>query len=166
MAAPRCRAESKELSAVAPDARSLSAGSIVTAGRHRINRAIGNESRIMNANEWLQDLSRIDFVTSVGLHVMHDRIVLVRLRKNFQSVKLLEQEACDIPEGDGKQDISGLTGWIPDDVREIALKAEHDTRERALRQAILSLIPRFNPARDAFYICVPQEEAIVQQIFL
>jgi Tfp pilus assembly protein PilN len=120
----------------------------------------------MNTSEWLQDLSRIDFVTSVGLHVMHDRIILVRLRKNFQSVKLLEQEACEIPEGDGKQDISGLTGWIPDDVREIALKGEHESRERALRQAILSLIPRFNPARDAFYICVPQDQAIVQQIFL
>lgn len=120
----------------------------------------------MNPNEWLHDLSRIDFVTSVGLHVMHDRLILVRLRKSFQSLKLLEQEACEIPEGDTKQDISGLTGWIPDDVREIALKAEHDTRERALRQAILSLIPHFNPARDAFYICVPQDQAIVQQIFL
>jgi hypothetical protein len=120
----------------------------------------------MSANEWLQDLSRIDFVTSVGLHVMPDRLVLVRLRKSFQRVKLLEQEACEVAEGEGKQDISGLTGWIPDDVREVALKAEHDLRERALRQAILSLIPHFNAARDAVYICVPQEQAIVQQIFL
>ncbi len=120
----------------------------------------------MSANGWLQNLSRIDFVTSVGLHVMRDRLILVRLRKTFQSVRLLEQEACEMPEGDGKQDISGLTGWIPDDVREIALKAEHDSSERALRQAILSLIPHFNAARDAVYICVPQEQAIVQQIYL
>jgi Tfp pilus assembly protein PilN len=120
----------------------------------------------MSVNEWLQDLSRIDFVTSVGLHVMQDRLILVRLRKNFQSVKLIEQEACDVPEGETKQDISGLTGWIPEDVREIAYKAEHDSQERALRQAILSLIPHFNAARDAVYICVPQDQAIVQQIFL
>ena len=120
----------------------------------------------MSANEWLQNLSRIDFVTSVGLHVMHDRLILVRLRKSFQTVKLLEQEACEMPEADGKQDISGLTGWIPDDVREIALKAEHDSSERALRQAILSLIPHFNASRDAVYICVPQDQAIVQQIYL
>lgn len=120
----------------------------------------------MSANDWLQDLSRIDFATSVGLYVMQDRLILVRLRKSFQRVRLLEQEACEVPEGDGKQDISGLTGWIPEDVREIALKAEHDSRERALRQAILSLLPHFNAARDACYICVPQEQAIVQPIYL
>ena len=120
----------------------------------------------MSAKEWLQNLSRTDFVTSVGLHVMHDRLILVRLRKSFQRVKLLEQESCELPEGDGKQDMSGLTGWIPDDVREIAFKAEHDSSERSLRQAILSLIPHFNAARDAVYICVPQDQAIVQQIYL
>lgn len=120
----------------------------------------------MSANDWLQDLSRIDFATSVGLYIMHDRLILVRLRKSLQQVRLLEQEACEVPEGDGRQDISGLTGWIPEDVREIALKAEHDSRERALRQAILSLLPHFNAARDACYICVPQEQAIVQPIYL
>ena len=27
-------------------------------------------------------------------------------------------------------------------------------------------MPHFNAARDSFYICVPQDQAIVQQIFL
>ena len=120
----------------------------------------------MIANRWLQNLSKLDFVTSVGLHIMRDRVILVRLRKNLRRVSLLQQEARDLPEGDEKQGISGLTGWIPEDVREIALKAEHDSRERALRQALLSLMPHFNPARDSFFICVPQDQVIVQKILL
>jgi Tfp pilus assembly protein PilN len=59
-----------------------------------------------------------------------------------------------------------LTGWIAEDVREIALKAEHDSRERALRQAILSLLPHFSAARDSLYICVPQDQAIIQTVYL
>ena len=51
-------------------------------------------------------------------------------------------------------------------MREIALKAEHDSRERALRQAILSLLPHFSAGRDSLYICVPQDQAIVQTIYL
>lgn len=120
----------------------------------------------MISNRWMQNLSKIDFVTSVGLHVLPDRLILVRLRKNFRRVSLLEQEARDLPEGDEKQGISGLTGWIPEDVREIALKAEHDSHERVLRQALLSLMPHFNAARDSCYICVPQDQAVVQEIFL
>jgi general secretion pathway protein L len=120
----------------------------------------------MNANRWVQDLAKVDFVTSAGLYVLPDQLVLVRLRKNFRRVSLIEQEACEVPEGDGKQGISELTGWIPEDVREIALKAGHDSRDRGLRQALLSLMPHINPTKDAFFICVPQEQAIVQQIFL
>ncbi|HTN72071.1 MAG TPA: PilN domain-containing protein [Methylomirabilota bacterium] len=120
----------------------------------------------MMANRWMQNLSKVDFVTSVGLYILPDRLILVRLRKNFRRVSLLEQEARDLPEGDAGQGISGLTGWISEDVREIELKAEHDSRERVLRQALLSLMPHFNAARDSFYICVPQDQAIVQQIFL
>ena len=126
----------------------------------------GDNITVMMGNRWMQNLSKVDFVTSVGLHILPDRLILVRLRKNFRRVSLLEQEARDLPEGDDKQRISGLTGWIPEDVREIALKAEHDSHERVLRQAFLSLMPHFNAARDSFYICVPQDQAIVQEIFL
>jgi Tfp pilus assembly protein PilN len=119
----------------------------------------------MKALRLLHDLSRADFLRSVGLYVLSDRVVMVRLRKKFLNVSMLEIEKRELPEGD-RQAISALTGWVAEDVKEIALKAENDARERALRQAILSLLPHFNPARDAVYLCVPQEQTIVQQVFL
>jgi Tfp pilus assembly protein PilN len=114
----------------------------------------------------LKDLSRADFLTSVGLYLMSDRLVMVRLRKNFLTVSMLEQEERELPERDNRQAISELTGWVTEDVREIAFKAESDSRERALRQALVSLLPHINAARDHVYVCVPQEHAIVQQVFL
>jgi Tfp pilus assembly protein PilN len=119
----------------------------------------------MNTPSWMRNLSRADFLKSVGLYIMRDHLVLVRLRKNFLKLSLLEREVRELPMGENRQAISELTGWIAEDVREIALKAEHDSRERALRQAILSLLPHFNASRDSFYICVPQEQAIVQPLF-
>jgi Tfp pilus assembly protein PilN len=119
----------------------------------------------MKALRLLHDLSRADFLHSVGLYVLSDRVIMVRLRKKFLNVSMLEIEKRELPESD-RQAISALTGWVAEDVKEIALKAENDARERALRQAILSLLPHFNPARDAVYLCVPQEQTIVQQVFL
>lgn len=118
------------------------------------------------APPWIQNLSRADFLRSVGLYVMRDRLVLVRLRKNFLSLALVEQEDRALPLGENPQAISELTGWIAEDVREIALKAETESRERAFKQAVLSLLPHFSAGRDSLYICVPQEQAIVQQLFL
>lgn len=120
----------------------------------------------MNALNRLQDLTRADFLRSVGLYFLSDRVVMVRLRKSFLSLSMLELEERELPEGDHRQAISELTGWVAEDVKEIALKAEHDSRDRALRQAIISLLPHFNPARDAVYVCVPQEQTLVQQVFL
>lgn len=120
----------------------------------------------MNLSNSIKNLPRADFLRSVGIYIMRDNLVLVRLRKNFLSVTLLEQELRDLPVGENRQAISELTGWIAEDVREIALKAEHDSRERALRQAILSLLPHFSAGRDSLYICVPQDQAIVQTIYL
>ncbi len=119
----------------------------------------------MNSPGWIRNLSRADFLKSVGLYITHDRLVFVRLRKNFLNLALLEHEVRELPHGENRQAISELTGWIAEDVREIALKAEHDSRERALRQAILSLLPHFNVARDSIYICVPQDQAVVQPLF-
>jgi Tfp pilus assembly protein PilN len=96
---------------------------------------------------------------------MRDHLVLVRLRKNFLKLSLVEQQARSLPISENRQAISELTGWIAEDVREIALKAEGDSRERALRQAVVSLLPHFNPGRDSLYICVPQEQAVVQELF-
>ena len=114
----------------------------------------------------VKELSRADFLSSVGLYLTSDRLLMVRLRKNFLTVSMLEQEERELPARDNRQAISELTGWITEDVREIALKAENDSRERSLRQAIISLLPHMNPGRDQIYLCLPQEQTIVQEVLL
>ena len=114
----------------------------------------------------LRELSRADFLTSVGLYIMSDRLLMVRLRKSFLNVSMLGQEERGFLEGEGRQAIAELTGWVTEDVREIALKAESDSRERALKQAIVSLLPHINAARDQVYVCLPQEQTVVQQVLL
>ena len=114
----------------------------------------------------LKNLSRADFLSSVGLYILSDRLLMVRLRKSFLAVSMLGCEDRELPEGDNRQAISELTGWVAEDVREIALRAESDSRERALRQALVSLLPHIHAGRDRVYVCVPQEQAIVQQILL
>jgi Tfp pilus assembly protein PilN len=121
---------------------------------------------ILKVKDWWKTFSRVDFLRSVGLYITRDRLVLVRLRKSVLDVSLIEHEARELPLGENQQAISELTGWIAEDVREIALKAENDSRERAIRQAILSLLPNFNAGKDPVFICVPQEQAVVQPIFL
>jgi Tfp pilus assembly protein PilN len=120
----------------------------------------------MNLSTTIRNLPHADFLRSVGVYITRDHLVLVRLRKNFLNVSLLQQQMRELPVGENRQAISELTGWIAEDVREIALKAEHDSRERALRQAILSLLPHFSAGRDSLYVCVPQEQAIVQTVYL
>jgi len=120
----------------------------------------------MIAYRQLKELSRADFLTSVGLYVTSDRLVMVRLRKSFLAVSMLAQQERGFFEADNRQAISELTGWVTEDVREIALKAEGDSRERALRQAIVSLLPHINTTRDQIYVCLPQKQTIVQQVFL
>lgn len=121
---------------------------------------------MMNLPPWLHSLYRADFLRSVGIYIMRDHLVLVRMRKNFLRLSLAEQEARELPLGQNQQAISELTGWIAEDIREIALRAETDSRERALRQAIVSLLPHFSAGKDSLYICVPQEQAVVQKFFL
>jgi general secretion pathway protein L len=120
----------------------------------------------MKPNRWLQDLSRVDFATSVGLYVMRDRIILVRLRKALHSVSLLAQEAYDLALADDKRALSGLTGWIPEDMAEISVNAASDSGEQALKQAMFALMPHCDPRRDSFYICLPQEQAVTLEISL
>lgn len=114
----------------------------------------------------LKALSRADFLTSVGLYLLHDRVRMVRLRKSFLAVSMLGHEEREISDGDNRQAVSERTGWVADDVREVALRAEGDARERALRQALVSLLPHVNASRDRIYLCVPPEQVIVQQVIL
>jgi Tfp pilus assembly protein PilN len=87
------------------------------------------------------------------------------LRKSFLNLSVAAQETRELPLGEDRQAISELTGWIAEDVREIALKAEGESRDRPLKEAVVSLLPQLTAARDAIYICVPQEFAIVQRLY-
>ena len=89
----------------------------------------------MALGQRLQDLSRADFLRSVGLYVMQDRLVMVRLRKSFLNVSLLDEQERELPQSDTRPAIADITGWVAEDIKEIALKAESDSRERSLRQA-------------------------------
>ena len=120
----------------------------------------------MALGQRLQDLSRADFLSSVGLYVMQDRLVMVRLRKSFLNVSLLDEQERELPQSDTRPAIADITGWVAEDIKEIALKAESDSRERSLRQAMVSLLPHFNAGRDAVYLCIPQDQVMMQQIFL
>jgi Tfp pilus assembly protein PilN len=121
----------------------------------------------MKFQAWLQNLLRVDFATSVGLYVMRDQIILVRLRKTLNKVSLLAQEAHDLTGGDDKQSLSGLTGWIPEeDLGEVAVKVPGDAHDQSLRRAVHALLPHCDPRRDLFYVCLPREQVIAQEIFL
>ncbi|MFQ5850847.1 MAG: PilN domain-containing protein [Candidatus Binatia bacterium] len=97
----------------------------------------------MMVPRWLQDLSRADFLKSVGLYVSRDGLFLVRMRKDFFRLSVIAAEA-----------------------REITLKGDGDSRRQALTQAIRSLLPHFNPARDPVYVCLSLDQAIGCEVFL
>jgi general secretion pathway protein L len=84
----------------------------------------------------------------------------------LNQVSLLAQEAYDLPLAAEKYALSGLTGWIPEDVEEIALKVASDSSEQILKQALLALLPHCRPHNDSFFICLPQEKAVAQEITL
>jgi hypothetical protein len=52
----------------------------------------------MTALRNLQQISRADFLTGVGLYLLSDRLVMARLRKNLLQVSMLEQEVRELPE--------------------------------------------------------------------
>ena len=92
---------------------------------------------------WIQDLSRADFLKSVGLYIMPDRLFLVRMRKDLLRLSVLAEETREIPAG---EDANG--------------------RRQALSETIRSLLPHFNPARDPLYICLSPDQGIGLQLFL
>ena len=91
---------------------------------------------------------------------------MVRLRKSLLTVSLLDEQERELPQSEARPAIADITGWVAEDVKEIALKAENDSRERSLRQAMVSLLPHFNAGRDAVYLCIPQDQVMMQQILL
>ncbi len=94
-------------------------------------------------SRWFQNLSRADFLKSVGLYVMPDRLFLVRMRKNLFRLSVDEEE-----------------------VREIPLGEDPTSRRQALSETFRSLLPHFDPAKDPFYICLSPDQTIGLQLFL
>lgn len=97
----------------------------------------------MDYTRWLQDLSRADFLKSAGLYLTPDRLFFVRLRKSLFRLSVIEEEA-----------------------REIPLAGEGASRRQALSEAIRSLIPHFDPAREPLHICLSPSQTVVSQFFL
>ncbi|MCH8054753.1 MAG: pilus assembly protein PilM, partial [Deltaproteobacteria bacterium] len=120
----------------------------------------------MMVPRWFQDLSRADFLKSVGLYVMPDRLFLVRMRKDLFRLSVVEEEMREIPVGEDASRLSSLTGWITDEVREVALKKETIPRRQALKEAIHSFLPHFNPGKDPFYICLSSDQVMARPVYL
>jgi len=91
---------------------------------------------------WFHNLSRADFLKSVGLYVTPERLFLVRMRRNLLRLSVVEEE-----------------------VREIALGAD-GTYRQALGEAIRSLMPYLEPAKESLYICLSPHQSIGCQLFL
>jgi Tfp pilus assembly protein PilN len=96
----------------------------------------------MISPQWFKDLSRADFVRSVGLYVTPERFYLVRMRKSLLSLAVLETET-----------------------REIAPGEDPAARKQALADALRSL-PRFDPGKDPLYVCLSSDQVISLEIFL
>jgi len=97
----------------------------------------------MNYPRWLQNLPRADFLRSVGLYVLPDRLFLIRLRKDLIRVSVVGEET-----------------------REIPAAQETTSRRQALSEAVRSLLPHFDPVKDPFYICLSPDQAICVQLLL
>src|SRR3989338_8072824 len=92
---------------------------------------------------WLQDLARADFLKSAGLYVMSDRLFLVRVRKDLLRVSVLEEQA-----------------------REIPVSADPVICKQGVTDAIPSLLPHFDPAKEPLYICLSPHQAVTLELLL
>lgn len=92
---------------------------------------------------WAQNWSRADFLKSVGLYVLPDRLFLVRLRKTLLRVSVVEEQTAEILLGD-----------------------DPDSRRQALSDAFRSVLRHFNPSKDPFYICLSPDRTLGLQLVL
>ena len=92
---------------------------------------------------WFRDLSRADFLRSVGLYITPERLTLVRMRKSLRRLAVLEAESREIPPGE-----------------------DPASRRQALSETLRSLLPHFDPAKDPLYICLSPDQVITLELFL
>ena len=91
----------------------------------------------------LQDLTRADFLRSVGLYVTPGRLYLVRMRKSGLRLSVLEAESREVPPGE-----------------------DSASRRQALSETLRSFLPHFDPARDPLYICLSPDQIVSLELFL
>lgn len=92
---------------------------------------------------WLQDLTRADFLRSAGLYVMPTRLYLVRARKDLLRVTLLEEQA-----------------------RELPASGDPALRKQGLSEALRSLLPHLDPAKEPLYVCLSPHQAVTLRLSL
>src|SRR5688572_33453234 len=79
----------------------------------------------MNLSNSIRNLPRADFLRSVGIYIMRDHLVLVRLRKNFLNVTLLEQELRNLAIVENRQALLEMKGWFVRNKTYKEIKDEH-----------------------------------------
>ncbi len=92
---------------------------------------------------WMHNLSRVDFLNSVGLYITRKSLSLVCLRKDLFRISLVTEE-----------------------VREISAEGNEAAGRQALADAIAPLLTNFNPAEDPFYICLSPDQTLVCEVLL
>ena len=90
-----------------------------------------------------RDLSRVDFLRSVGLYVTPERLYLVRMRKDLFRLSLIEEEIREIPSGE-----------------------DPASRRQALGDALRSFLPRFDLAREPLYVCLSPDQVVSLELSL
>jgi Tfp pilus assembly protein PilN len=114
----------------------------------------------------IQQLSRADFLKSVGLYLTRDRLFFVRMRKDFLRLSVVEEETREIALEKDSDKLATLTGWISEEVREVLLRGELTLSRQALNEAMRSLLPHFDRARDPFFLCLSEDYSIACEISL
>ncbi len=92
---------------------------------------------------WMHNLSRVDFLNSVGLYITRNSLSLVCLRKDLFRISLVAEE-----------------------VREISTVGGKAASRQALAEAIAPLLKHFNPAEDPFYLCLSPDQTLVCEVLL
>lgn len=85
----------------------------------------------------MQNLSRMDFLSSAGLYVTPDRLFFVRLRKSLLRVSLVDAQTIELPSTNGPE-----------------------ARSRAVTEALRALAPGLRSGKDAVHVCLSAEQTV------
>jgi len=76
------------------------------------------------------------------------------MRKDFSRLSVVEEEARELALEKSSDNLSSLTGWISEEVREALLSGEVTLNRQSLNEAIRSLLPHFDRAKDPLFLCL------------